>query len=181
MRLQRVLHLVFALFVAGLLSACGTAPTEYKDTKPEFRIEEYFQGQVQAWGMFQDLTGKVRRRFSVDIQGYRDGEVFVLEERFEYADGETDQRTWRIESTGEHSYRGTAGDIVGTASGTQYGYALNWRYTLELPVDGETWEVSLDDWLYRLDDGVLVNRASVSKYGIEIGQLTIFFRREDAP
>jgi len=42
-----------------------------------------------------------------------------------------------------------------------------------------TLRATFDDWIWRLDDRVMVNRAYVTKWGIEIGTLSIFFRREE--
>jgi hypothetical protein len=49
-------------------------------------------------------------------------------------------------------YTGRADDVVGEAQGQAAGNALNWRYTLALPVDGKVYEVQFDDWMYLMDD-----------------------------
>ncbi len=94
-----------------------------------------------------------------------------------YADGELQQRIWRITRLDEHRYEGRADDVVGTATGLAYGQALNWRYTLQLPFRGSTIEVAFDDWMFLQPDGVLVNRATVSKFGLKVGEVTLFFRK----
>ncbi|MGD8430250.1 MAG: DUF3833 domain-containing protein [Ectothiorhodospiraceae bacterium] len=167
-----------ALVALALLSGCaGMAPEDYAGTRPPFKLEEYFSGPVRAWGMFQDRSGDVKRRFTVDINGRMDGDVFVLEEDFQYLDGETDQRVWRIKRLDEHHYEGRAADVVGVAKGTVYGSALNWQYTLALETDDDTWHLQFDDWMYRMPDGVLINRAEVTKFGFRVGEVTIFFRK----
>ena len=70
--------------------------------------------------------------------------------------------------------------MVGEATGEVAGNALRWRYRLNLEVDGTTWEVSFDDWMYLMDDDTLINRSSMRKFGVELGQVTLFFRREGA-
>jgi hypothetical protein len=173
---QRLLPI--ALLVA-LVSGCGgVEPRDYQGTEPRFEIEEFFAGKTKAWGIFQGRSGEVKRRFEVTIDGYRDGEVFVLDERFQYADGETDQRVWRIRRTGEHTYRGRADDIIGVATGEQYGNALNWRYQLRLDVEGSTYDLTFNDWMYQINDRVMVNRATVTKFGFEVGEVTLFFQRQ---
>lgn len=170
----------FLILLAAALAGAGcsgVAPRDYAGVQPELVLEDYFAGRTLAWGIFQDRSGKVRRRFQVVIDGYRDGDEFVLEERFRYADGETDRRTWRLRRVDEHRYEGRAGDVVGVATGTRYGNAFHWQYVLALEVDGETWHVSLDDWMYLLEDGVLINRAEMSKLGVHLGDITLFFRK----
>lgn len=172
----------WSMIIVGLaaISGCtGVQPEDYAGTEPEFRIEEFFTGTTKAWGIFQGRSGEVKRRFEVTIEGSRDGEVFVLDERFQYADGETDQRVWRIRRTGEHSYRGRAEDIIGVAEGERYGNALNWRYRLELEADGSTYEVSFNDWMYQIDEEVMINRATVTKFGFRVGEVTLFFQRQE--
>jgi len=140
-------------------------------------LEAYFAGETRAYGIFEDRFGDLRRQFVVDISGRQEGETLVLDERFRYADGATDRRTWRIVRTGEHTYEGRADDVVGIASGVAYGNALNWQYDLDLKVGGRTMQVHFNDWMFLQPDGMLINRARVSKFGIGIGEVTLVFRR----
>jgi hypothetical protein len=64
---------------------------------------------------------------------------------------------------------------VGVAEGRSAGNALNWRYTLSLPVDGKVYEVQFDDWMYLMDDKVMLNKAVMSKFGIYLGEVTLSF------
>lgn len=169
------------LALTGLLVGCsGVAPEDYAGQTPTFVLEEYFDGNVQAWGMFQARNGEVRRRFSVDIEGTVDGNSITLDERFTYADGERQRRVWEIERIDEHTYEGTAGDVIGTATGKRYGNALNWTYTLALDVGERTWNLQFDDWMVLTDEDTLINTAEVSKFGFRVGTVTLFFRRSDA-
>ena len=174
----RATLIALSLFV---LSACGTAmkAEDFANSQPRLEIETFFAGKVKAWGMFEDRFGKVRRQFTVDIDGTWDGRQLVLDERFLYSDGERERRVWTIVKTGEHTYTGTAGDVIGTAQGKSYGNALNWAYDMNLKVDDGTWKVSFDDWMFLQPDGVLLNRAVVRRWGIVIGSVTLAFARND--
>jgi hypothetical protein len=127
--------------------------------------------------MFQKRSGEVVKRFHVRIDSRRDGERLILDEHFLYSDGTRQQRTWTLVPEGAGRWRGTAGDVIGEAHGESAGNTLRWRYRLDLPVDGEHWQVDLDDWMYLMDEDTLINRSSMSKLGVEIGQITLFFRR----
>ncbi|QNM98980.1 DUF3833 domain-containing protein [Chitinimonas koreensis] len=164
---------------AGLLAtSCATQRVEdYRAERPVLDLRQYFAGPVEAWGMFQDRDGKVLKRFKVDIASRTEGDQLVLEESFRYQDGTRQQRVWRLTPAGDGRWRGTAGDVVGEAAGVQSGNALQWRYTLMLPVDGETYAVDFDDWMYLIDPQVMVNRSSMRKFGVELGQVTLFFRK----
>ena len=65
--------------------------------------------------MFEDRFGNLQREFTVELQGDWDGNTLILTEDFEYADGETERRIWRITKTGDGLYEGRADDVVGVA------------------------------------------------------------------
>ena len=176
-KLRRILLGIAVLGTSLLSASCATDPSVYAGVEPEFRIEEYFKGETRAWGIVQDRWGKVRRRFTVDMVGTWEGDEFVLKEDFVYADGETDYREWRIKPVGEHGYEGRAGDINGIAIGEAYGNALNWQYSLDVPIDDDTWTFHFNDWMYLHEDDVLVNRATFSKLGFTAGEITLFFKK----
>ena len=162
-----------------LLSGCDNMkPIDFKDAEPKLVIEKYFDGKTQATGIFEDRFGDLRRQFTVDIDGAWDGRELILDERFEYSDGETDRRIWKILKTGDDTYEGRAGDIIGTAEGTAYGNALNWSYDMDLKIGDSTIQVHFNDWMFLQPNGVLLNRAHVSKLGIEIGTVTLAFTKE---
>lgn len=151
---------------------------DYAGTGPELDLFEYFDGETRAWGIFQDRSGALKRQFTVDIHGEVEDDTLTLTEDFVYADGETQQRIWYIRRLDEHRYEGRAADVVGTATGLAYGHALNWSYTMRLPFRGRDIEVQFDDWMFLQDGGVLVNRATVSKFGFRVGEVTLFFTRQ---
>jgi hypothetical protein len=150
---------------------------DFEGTTPRFDLFEYFAGDTRAWGIFESRSGELKRQFTVDIRGEVEGDSLTLTEDFVYADGETEQRIWRIKRLDEHRFEGRADDVVGTANGLAYGQALNWRYTLRLPFRDSTLEVKFDDWMYLQPDGVLINRATVSKFGFKVGEVTLFFSK----
>mgnify|MGYP001168437424 CR=1 FL=1 len=173
--LARIGIMIFALSV---LSGCtNMKPTDFSGTNPVLRIEDYFQGHTRAWGIFEDRFGNLRRQFIVDIDGKWDGQTLVLDEHFTYSDGEKDRRIWTIEKIDEHRYEGRAADVLGVAIGEAYGNALNWQYDMDLKIGESTLRVHFNDWMFLQESGVLVNRARVSKFGVEIGEVALFFQK----
>ncbi|WP_417519910.1 DUF3833 domain-containing protein [Minwuia sp.] len=163
-----------------LLTACGSPNLEdYREKTPALDLVAYFEGTTDAWGLFQDRFGKVRRQFHVVIEGRVEGDVLILDEDFVYDDGETENRVWRIRQTGPDSWEGEAEGVVGVATGERAGNALNWRYDFDLPFDGDTLRVHFDDWLWQQNDRVMINRAYVSKFGIHLGEVIITFVKRD--
>ena len=152
---------------------------DYKDTKPAFLVEEYFNGPIKAWGMVQGRGGKVLRRFEIDMVGTWEGNNGTLEEFFRYDDGETQTRVWKIKKLADGTYEGTAGDIVGKADGKSAGSAMQWKYVMDLKVGGRNYHVTFDDWMFQMDDGVLINRSYLKKFGFTVAELTIFMKKTD--
>jgi hypothetical protein len=164
-----------------LLAACGTTMKvdDFKSLSPELKLEDYFSGSSKAWGVFEDRFGNIRTQFVVDIEGKWDGKTLILEENFRYADGDTEFRKWIIEKTAENQYEGTTENVIGVAKGEVAGNAFNWRYDFNLDVgDGDIWKVRFDDWMFLQPDGVLLNKATVTRWGFKIGTVFISFTKE---
>ncbi len=180
-RLSFALLPLIMLFPVTLLSGCsGVDVNRYAGQQPVLRLFDYFQGETRGWGMVQNRGGEVLRRFVVDIQGSLNpaGEL-VLEEDFTWSDGETSRRVWTIQRNADGSFTGRAGDVVGTAQGNVAGNALNWNYLLDLEVDGKTWTIRFNDWMFLQPDQVLINRATMTKFGFRVGEIIITFAKPE--
>lgn len=173
-----LLCLLLAL-TASLLLGCGTERPDPSGAAAygRFDLERYFTGHTRAWGLIEPRFGGKIRHFVVDLRGRRDGDVLVLDEDFRYSDGETMQRSWRIRPAGGGKFTGEAADVIGTATGETLGNALHWRYDLRLKTGSDTIDLAFDDWLYRFDDEIVLNRATMSKWGLRVGSLTLAFRK----
>lgn len=161
-----------------LLAACASpTPADYASERPLLDLQAYFDGDITAHGLFTDRSGKVVRRFTVAMKCHWQGDDGVLDERFVYSDGEKQQRVWRLKKLPGGRYTGTADDVIGTAQGQSAGNAFQWSYTLSLPVDGKTYEVQFDDWMYLMDEHVMINKAVMSKFGVRLGEVTLAFHK----
>ena len=172
---------ILLMGLMALISGCsaGGSLDDYKGETPALQLESYFNGPIKAWGIVQDRSGKVTRRFSVDMEGQWQGDTGTLTEHFDYYDGETDKRVWTINKVAESKYEGTAGDIVGKAKGEVVGNAVRWAYVMNLEVDGTTYKIKFDDWMFLMKDGVLINRSYLKKFGIKMAELTLFMQKQD--
>ena len=150
-------------------------PEDYKDTAPEIKIEKYFLGNVKAWGIFQDRSGKVKRQFTAEMNGSFDGKILILDEDFSWNDGEKQKRKWTIKKVKDNEYEGTAADVIGVAKGISHGSAFKFEYNLLIPYKDKKIKVRFDDWIFQQDNKVAINRATVSKFGFKVGELTVFF------
>lgn len=162
-----------------MLSSCAGKNIEYyKDTTPTADIQEYFDGPIKAWGVVQDWRGRVIRRFDIDMVGQWDGDIGTLTEHFDYYDGKTQQRVWTIKKLADGRYEGAAEDIIDKATGQAKGSAVRWGYVMDLPVDNTTYRIRFDDWMWMMNDGVLINRSYLKKFGITVSELTIFMQKQ---
>jgi hypothetical protein len=169
-------RIVLAVALALTLAGCaGPRIDDYAAEKPVLDLKQYFNGTLDAYGIFTDRSGKVVKRFTVVMKGSWNGDEGVLDEDFVYSDGSLQKRIWRLKRLPDGRYTGTADDVVGEARGQARGNAFNWTYTLALPVDGRVWHVDFDDWMYLMDDRVMLNTAVMSKWGVKLGEVTLSF------
>ncbi|MES2604587.1 MAG: DUF3833 domain-containing protein [Pseudomonadota bacterium] len=163
---------------ALLLSGCSAIDVQdYANTTPALDLRQFFDGDLRAYGMLQDRSGRLTRRFTATLQGSWQGDTGTLVEHFTFDDGAEEDRTWTLQHLGNGNYRGTAGDVVGEAGGESAGAVFSWQYRLDVPWRDGSIEVSLDDWLYLIDQNHLLNRTTLSKFGFRVGELTLVIEK----
>ena len=176
--MKRRIVLATGAITLASLSGCGTPQiADYASEKPALELDRYFNGVLDAWGIFTDRSGKVVKRFSVVMNCSWLGKEGVLDEDFTYSDGTKQRRIWRLTKLADGRYTGRADDVVGEASGESRGNAFRWTYTLKLPVDSSVYEVQFDDWMYRMNERVMLNKATMSKFGVRLGEVTLSFTK----
>ena len=164
-----------AAFALGLTACASTGVEQYRAETPVLDLKTYFNGTLDAWGIFQGRSGEVKKRFHVVIDARWEGDTGVLDERFTWSDGTTSTRVWTLKRQPDGSFRGRADDVIGEAVGEVAGNALRWRYVLALPVDDKIYHVDFDDWMFLMDDKVMLNRSFMSKWGFRLGEVTLTF------
>lgn len=172
-------HALLALLAgtAALTGCANPQVTDYAQERPQLELDRYFNGRILAYGIFQQRGGEVVRRFTVVMDCHWEGHQGVLDEAFTYSDGSTQRRIWRLTKHADGRYTGTADDVVGEAQGQTAGNAFRWNYTLRLPVDGKEYEVQFDDWMFLVDDRVMLNRATMRKFGVTLGEVLLSFTK----
>ena len=177
---MKIVNSILLIITLALVTSCSNnmKPEDFKNTKPSLLIEEYFDGKVKAWGILQDRSGKVTRQFKADLVGSFKDNIITLDEDFYWTDGEKQKRTWKIKKIDDNNYEGTAGDVVGKAKGYSYGPAFKFEYVLLVPVKGKEMKITFDDWIFKQDDRVAINRATMTKFGIKVAELTVVFVKD---
>ncbi len=173
-----ILLIISFLFITSCSNGSNMNPQDFKDKQPRLIIEKYLSGEVKAWGILQNRSGKVTRQFSAILNGKWDGNQLILDEEFNWDDGEIQNRQWKINKIDDHNYEGTAGDVVGKAKGYSYGPAFKFEYVLLVPVKGKEIKITFDDWIFMQDEKVAINRAKMTKFGIKVAELTVVFVKD---
>lgn len=176
---MKVFRMAVLTMMFAMLSSCaGHSLDYYQDTAPVVDIKEYFNGPIKAWGIVQDWRGRVVRRFDVEMVGEWDGDIGTLTEHFEYYDGEKQVRVWTIKKMPDGTYEGTASDIIDKAEGNLKGSAVRWNYVMDLPVGDTTYKIRFDDWMWLMNNDVLINRSYLKKFGLTVSELTIVMQKQ---
>lgn len=172
---KKELFLLIVLTITG----CSTMNVnDYQNNEPEFVLEEYFNGKTVAYGVFENRSGEVINQFKVNITGSVKDDILTLEEDFKYMNGKLDKRLWKIKILPEGRYEGQTNGVIGTATGKRSGNAFNWTYVFDLPVGDTSYKLKFNDWMFLQEDGVMINRAFVTKWGFNVGSVTLAFYKE---
>lgn len=149
----------------------------YGFRSPVFSMSDYFEGRTRAWGMFETITGKVKKSFVADIEGHWDGDTFLLEEDFTFSDGEKETRTWQLKFDDDGSFQASCADTPTPGKGVMNAMRGDLTYSMALRVGGRKMMLSFSDLFYQIDEHTVLNRAKVKKFGIPVGQVLISFRK----
>lgn len=160
--------------LGAMLAACASKPgipDAAIDTP--FVFEDALLGTTIGEGRITTITG-VDRGFVATLNGSWDGETLTLVEDFVYDDGELDQKTWRLTKLPNGEYEGTREDVIGTARGYRDGNTMRLEYLIDLPTgEGKTTRVGFRDVLAFLDDGTVINEATVGYRGFRVGRVSL--------
>lgn len=174
---QLIKSSVLLILLLCITSCSSPKIDDYKNTTPDLVLEDFFNGELVAYGMVLDRSGKLTRRFTVKLEAYWNNNKGTINEWFVFDDGEKSTRTWQLIKQTDNIYTGTANDVIGTAKGQTNGSALYWQYDLLITVDGSEYQVTLDDWMYLIDNKRLFNKTDIIKYGLKVGEIILYIEQ----
>ncbi len=177
--MNKLLKKVVVILISSLILLSCSSPQlkNYNNTTPNLDLTEFFNGELVAYGMVLNRGGELTRRFNVVLNASWQGNEGVIDEQFIFDDGEKTTRVWQLTKTGDNSYQGTAGDVIGVAYGATSGSVLHWQYDMTINIDDTDYEVSLDDWMYLIDDNRLFNKTDIMKFGLKVGELVLYIEK----
>lgn len=172
--IRRLFYLLLVSFCLFLNMACSHPSLNlYQNRQPAFIAETFFQGHLTAHGVLKNRGGEVTRTFYATIDASWKEDVGTLKERFVFDDGEVQYRTWTLTARGDRSYTATAGDVVGEGVAATAGNAMHLNYVLRVPYKGKKLDLSVDDWMYRVDENTVINESTLSKWGLRVGSIQL--------
>jgi hypothetical protein len=184
LRVEWTRHSLFLLFLAGaLLPGCSAMDVkDFAGKEPRLVLQEYFAGTAEGWGVMQDRFGRLQRQFRIEANGEWDHQagVLLLTERYRFDDGQVDELHWRIRALGDGRYEGLEERLVGKATGRQAGNAFHWVYQRRVPRKSGERRLNFDDWFWLQPEGILIARASIKRFGFELGTMSVFYRKTGA-
>ncbi|NVK73875.1 MAG: DUF3833 domain-containing protein [Oceanospirillaceae bacterium] len=175
---RAILAKVSIILCLFFMTACSTPEVSlYSKNEPKFELQTFFSGPLTAHGILKNRSGEVIRYFNATLEGSWENGVGTLEEEFLFDDGEVQKRTWVMMPDANGQYTATANDVIGEGVVKTSGNALFMKYVLQVPYDGDLIEVNVDDRMYMVDEGIVMNESIMTKFGFEVGYLSIVIKK----
>ncbi|SPF77185.1 hypothetical protein ALP8811_02208 [Aliiroseovarius pelagivivens] len=183
---MKILTVISLLVVCAMiaksmfLSFRAQDPDDYAGTGPEFALKTHLSGPILSEGLIYGPTGKMTNSFVAKMVGEWDGNTGTLSEEFTYSNGKQQSRKWYLTLGEGNTFTATADDIVGEARGTVSGSTIKMVYQIVLPEDAGGHTLSVTDWLYLTQNGVIMNKSEMRKFGIKVAELVATMRPDAA-
>jgi len=174
------LLLLIACAAINLLNGCARLhpPPTLGESGAIFDPVAFFNGHLRSWGVVEKRSGAPTGWVVTDCEGHADGpDRLRMVQHLSFQDAPAQERTWTLWRTGSHRFEATANDMVGSATGEADGRAFHWTWVLAKSSGQRPFDVTMDQWMYRLDDGSVMIRTTISKLGIILAEVSEQFIR----
>ena len=172
--------LLGATAVAPLATLTGCASQNlagYASEKPVLDLTQYFNGTVDAHGIFQGRSGQIVRRFTVVMECSWKATRACWTKPSPIPTAPPQRRIWRLTKHADGHYTGTPTTWWAQPGARRrampFAGATRWRCRWMAKV----YHVDFDDWMYLIDERVMLNRATMSKFGVRLGEITLSFTK----
>ena len=174
-----LMTVLFQMLWSSKWSFSAQKPGDYAADGPVLDIREALGGRYLSEGVIFDYTGRAKARFKAVMTGQFSASGGVLDEEFTYASGAKQTRQWRLNFLSAETFSATADDIIGEASGTISGNTIRMQYKLRLSEDAGGHVLDVVDWMYLTDEGTIINRSEMRKFGLKVAELNAVFKHRD--
>ncbi len=153
-------------------------PSDYTQTNPAFDITKQLGGPLLSEGVLFGPNGKVATRFVARMEGSWQDNQGILRETFTYDNGTVQNREWKITLGENGKFSATASDVIGTGEGEISGSTMVLRYKIKLTEAAGGHELDVIDWIYLTENGVMINKSEMRKFGVKVVELVGNIRPE---
>lgn len=173
-----ILLIVLAVVLARnmLFSFRAQSPSDYAGTGPALSLKTHLSGEILSEGLIFGPNGKMTNSFVARMIGEWDGDTGTLSEEFTYSNGTQQSRKWFLTLGEGNTFTATADDIVGEARGVMSGSTIKMEYKIVLPQEAGGHTLTVTDWLYLTESGVIMNKSEMRKFGIKVAELIATMR-----
>ncbi|TNC87581.1 MAG: hypothetical protein CSH37_00300 [Thalassolituus sp.] len=176
-------------FAAAAVTGCSSVQVEHAEGRsPKLIPQTFFNGKICADGVVRDRSGAEIRSFNarIDASWDKDG-VGTLDEVFYFYDEagagpKRETRVWTLTPAlqdGREVLSAQASDVPEATIMEWSGNAIHMAYTLRYGEPGDTIDLNMDDWMFQVADGVVVNETRMTKFGLHVGQILLVMRQVD--
>ena len=162
------------------LTACSTMQASDFATKTAKLIpEEYFNGDVQGVGVFYDRFGDIQTSFVVNLKGtwQPESKILTLKEDLVYENNDKLVREYKITKVDDNNYVVETEDFESPGKIQVYGNTMKWQYDLNQQIKDSKILLNFNDWMHLQPNGVILNRALASKFGIFVGEVFMSIKK----
>ncbi len=152
------------------------SPADYSDTGPKFSLKEQLNGEILSEGLIFGPNGKMSNSFVARMVGEWTGNSGTLTEHFTYSNGKQITRKWYLTLGTGNTFTATADDIVGEGNGVIAGSTVRLSYRIVLPEDAGGHILDVTDWMYLTENGAIMNRSEMRKFGVKVVELIATMR-----
>lgn len=182
LRPSRVCAAIAAIALQALLAACSNPlpASRFAGDGPTFDPVRFFTGRTRSWGVLENRSGEPTAIVRTEGTGVAedDGDGVRYRQTLRLDDDAPQVREWRMRRVGPGQFEATANDMVGTAVGAAAGRTFHWSWTLATKPGDPSRNVTMDQWMYQMEDGAVVNRTMIRKLGVILAEVTEQFRQE---
>jgi hypothetical protein len=167
------LSLIICSLAATLVAGCDRTAPPSASSGPAFDPLAFFTGHTHSWGVVENRSGAPTEWVVTDSHGEKDGtDRLRMVQHLSFQDGSAQQRDWTLWRTGPDRFEATANDMIGSATGQVDGNIFHWQWVLARSPGNSLMDVTMSQWMYRLADGSVMIRTTVSKFGIVLAEVS---------
>lgn len=176
---------VLVVALSTTLSSCALierltykpSPIQTLEKAPKLDVKNFFNGDIEAFAIVQDNTGKITGSFTAKINGKWDDNKGVWQQNFVYENGKKDSRTWLVTLDSNGDFSAVGHDVVTPGKGKQLGNAMQMLYSLSVMQNGQKQVVDYEDNFYLVDERSAIAISSIRTDHIPSGKAIISFKK----